>query len=252
MWRTVLPEPHFLFRSSGTRYLSRPNSTADLNCRDVAAGSDAGAGTCEHLLRSSCCQERSPKWSGGGAGTASTPEMAGEERSAEDKRSPQLDIYGRRLDRSFRMQEEVQEPIEVKECDNIIADVSSGDDQHKRVDGGSIPAGRVGCAEPRAEAAEAAAREAATAAVTAVCETRVAKDETERLRAEVVELSRWREAVLNLRDKLDIDQRDEQGGGGDGSGERRTNEDGGCFLHCDLKCWACWGFRLCSEPKCHC
>eukprot|EP00903_Cladosiphon_okamuranus_P017393 g16021.t1 len=186
------------------------NASSEAEARSVTDKEEQSGGSSEHPRCSSFCQERSSNLAGGGAKTTSTPEMAGEERPADDERSPQLDIYGRRLDRSLRSQEETQEPIAHEECDTIIADASNGDDQHMCVDGGSIVAGRAGHAEKQAEVAEAAARGAAAAAVTAISEARAAKDEAERLRAEGVELARWRQAVLDLRDVLKIAQRDGQ------------------------------------------
>ena len=82
---------------------------------------------------------------------------------------------------------------------------------------------RVTHAERRAEAAEAAERSAAASATTAMREARAAKDEAERLRLEGLDLSRWKEAVLDLRDMLRIAERGGGGGRGDG-GDRR--EDG--------------------------
>ena len=198
------------------------------------------AGTGEQLSGPSSPQHLSPESSGGGVKTPSTPEPA------EEGKSPQLDIYGRRLDRSFQTGEGAREPIADKECDTTIADVRSGD-QHPRVESCAVTAAIVGRAERRVEASEAVVREAATAAVTAASEARAAKDETERLRAEGVELSRWREAVLNLRDVLEISQREGQRGGDDGREARSTNENGRCF-----QCWL--EARLCRNRKiidCH-
>lgn len=81
-------------------------------------------------------------------------------------------------------------------------------------------------AERRAKAAE-------KAAVIAANEARVAKAERERLRTEALELSRWREAVFDLRDVLEVAERE----GADGGGRRNGRDDGerwprkdGCLL----------------------
>lgn len=79
---------------------------------------------------------------------------------------------------------------------------------------------RVAHAERRAGAAEAAERSAAASAVTAMRETRAANEEAERLRLEGLELSRWREAVLDLRDALRIAEQDGGEGRADDGGDR--------------------------------
>eukprot|EP00752_Nemacystus_decipiens_P007698 g6881.t1 len=175
----------------------------------------------EKTLYSCSCQEAS----GGGERVPSTPEPTEEGKSAGSERPPQLDIYGRRLDRSFRTQDEAKEPTaDTIICETVRADAGSGVSQQPRFGGRPITAGSVGLEERRAEAAEAAAREAA-AAMTAANEAKAAKDEAKRLRAEGAELSRWREAVLNVRDALEIAQGEGQGAG-DGNREgRRTHED---------------------------
>lgn len=186
-------------------------------------------------LCSSSCQEPSPKPSDSKEQTPPTPERAGTGRSVEDEGSPKrgVDIYGRRLDRSFRVPEDENGPSAAEECYTIAADTASGDDQYTRVD-------RVARAEWRAEAAEAAARKAETASAAAASEARTAIDEAERLRAEGVELSRWREAVLNLRDVLEIAQREGKVGKEDDGEGRRPYQDGGCFQweaatrHCSI------------------
>ena len=95
---------------------------------------------------------------------------------------------------------------------------------------------RAARAERRAETAESAERAAAAAAVAAAREARAAREEVQRLRAEGLELSRWRDAVLDLRDELKIarrrgegEGRREDGGGGDGEGRRTAADDGECF-----------------------
>lgn len=128
------------------------------------------------------------------------------------------------------MRKQAKEPIDDNACNTFGAYVGSGDDQLTCVDGCAIGAGRVVRAERRAEAAEAAAQEAAAVAAAAAREARAAIDETERLRAEGVDLSRWREAVVNLRDALETAQRGARGEGDDGSEQRKKNEDGGRFL----------------------
>lgn len=209
-------EPRSLFFGQADRAPSEAYKYRSINAPNSPADANAVADTGDHPSGSS---------SGGGAKTPSTPEPAEEGKSKAEDGSPELDIYGRRFDRSFRTDEEAKEPVADKYCDTVATDVGSGDDQHPRIDGRTINADRVACAEWRAEASEAAAREAATAVVTAACETRAAKAEAERLRAEGVELSRWREAVLNLRDVLEITQREGQEVGDDG-----REDDGRCFL----------------------
>lgn len=206
---TVSPEPRSWSGSPQTELPARP--TEDFDTRDSAADADAGGSN--HPFRSATCQEMSPS-AGGGAKTPSTPEAVGGNRSAEAEQSPQeVDIYGRRLDRSFLTQE-AKEPIAQEEPYTIAAEVGSG--------------GEFVRAERRAEAVEATARDEAKAAVNAASEARVASDEFELLRAEGIELSRWREAVLNLRDVLEVVEREGKGEIDGGGEERRSNGDGGC------------------------
>lgn len=119
---------------------------------------------------------------------------------------------------------------------------------------------RVACAERRVEAAESAGRAAAAAAAAAAHEARAAQQEVERLRAEGLELSRWREAVLGLRDELKIARRGgwegEEGSGAGGEGPRRTDDGrvmssprngGNCrglTLPCSLFDWKLWVIGL--------
>lgn len=63
---------------------------------------------------------------------------------------------------------------------------------------------RIRLAERRAGAAEAAERVASAAAVAAANEAKVATDAMERLRMEGLNLSKWRDAVLELRDVLKL------------------------------------------------
>ncbi len=158
----------------------------------------------------------------------------------------EADIYGRSLDRSFQAQGGGRggggtggggrRPRTDEEEDSPSYGGRPASEQRRpsvaassAEDGGDR---RVALAERRAEAAESAGRAAAAAAAAAAREARAAQREVERLRAEGLELSRWREAVLSLRDELKIAGRGgregEGGNGAGGEGPRRT--DGGKCL----------------------
>ncbi|CAN0221477.1 unnamed protein product, partial [Scytosiphon promiscuus] len=91
--------------------------------------------------------------------------------------------------------------------------------------GGDDGVDRLTRAERRAGTAEAAERAIAARMLSVVREATVAKDETERLRAEVLELSRWREAVLDLRDVLNVSQEQNRGRGSNPEKEEDTIDD---------------------------
>lgn len=237
---TVAPVPRPFPNIIQTALPSRPTADVEAPCSSAAAGADAVA--CDHPSSPSSCHDLSPRSSGDGARIDSSPETDGEgEKPAREQGSPhEVDIYGRRLDRSFHVHEEGRkEPAahdEERYSIAAAADVGKHDQHSSVEEGSSVAAGRaVVRAEWRAEAAEAAAREAATAAATAASEARAAKRETERLRKEGLELSRWREAVVNLRDALETVQREVKGGGDAGRGEPRTTDN--CERALDGKSW---------------
>lgn len=83
---------------------------------------------------------------------------------------------------------------------------------------GSLSLGVAGGGDGGDKVDEAEGRAAAAEAVAAACaiEATGAKDEAERLRLEVRELSRWREAVFDLRGAVDLAECGGGGGGGEG------------------------------------
>lgn len=152
-----------------------------------------------------------------------------------------VDAYGRRLDRPSQERQEQGTDPDVDEESYKTATAAgvvqmSDDDRFERNRGRHVAAGmrendndRGQREELRAgEAAERAAAAAATAA--AVCEARAARDEAKRLRAEAVELSRWREAVLDLRDVLEIAHQGDGEGTINGDARERATEHGRLVL----------------------
>lgn len=159
----------------------------------------------------------------------------------------EVDVYGRRLNRSFQEphERETQPGKKNEEGCRIAAACGvtgrRGDDRSARNQGchKSAGVGEDGIdrgARPELRTGEAEVPQRAAAA-TAVSEARAAKDEAERLRAEAVELSRWREAVLDLRDVLDSAQQRHGWVATSGDGMERKTDDGNLF--CLGERWAC-------------
>lgn len=144
-----------------------------------------------------------------------------------------LDSYGRCLDRSFEARQEQSASSRRSQGGAGVAGVetesSDGsrsarprDDQNFMKD----YVERLARAERRAETAEAAERATAARMLSVARETTVAKGEAERLRVEVLELSRWREAVLDLRDVLNIAQERDRERGNEADREEGMSDDG--------------------------
>lgn len=219
---------------------ARPAAVAALSASCGGPTAALAASPRAHSLDSSSSHgEGSPKQPRCQNEAQSTPPERHGTRRGESSRggkeglAPGLDSYGRCLDRSLQARQDQGEGLGRDEGDDFSDTVSARSDvgqsareqDFERI-GEDDDVDRLARAEWRAETAEAAERVTAARMLSVAREATVAKEEADRLGAEVLELSRWREAVLDLRDVLNVAQKRDRGTGNEPDRETEITDNG--------------------------